>query len=219
MKNSVIENEFLHHDLYGKAIEAAKKMTSRKGTRPILETILHDVNGDIYATDSHRLIQVKNIHGFKEEFLVNPRNGMFSKGKYPPVDPVVNPSNELTKVIHLDQYQIKLWWQLFKSYSALFKGMKLYDKSVGLYFKDKLTLEIPVINENGILTELPTESYEKPEGVNHVYFAVDYMRDALEAHCNLESKELNIYIQGHYRPIIMDDENMVKTIILPVRKY
>jgi hypothetical protein len=45
------------------------------------------------------------------------------------------------------------------------------------------------------------------------------MRDALEAHFKLNSEQLNIYFLTRMTPIILDDESLVKTAVLPVRIY
>jgi DNA polymerase III sliding clamp (beta) subunit (PCNA family) len=72
--------------------------------------------------------------------------------------------------------------------------------------------------ENSFKTILPVSSLVKPK-FEKISFSSEYMRDALEAHFKLNSEQLNIYFNGEIKPIVLDDEVQVKTLILPVRTY
>lgn len=181
-----------------------------------MQYALHKDNGDIFATDSHRAIHLKGMHGFKDEFLVNPRNHMVAKGTYPALEPLIANNGRLP-VIVLNKEQIKLWFQLFKSINQTIKIMK---ETVRLNYVTlhihKDYLEVEFLLSKTRMT-LPFERLEKPNGLDVVSFGASYMVDALEAHFKLHSEQLTISFNGNMRPFLMDDESKVKTVILPVR--
>lgn len=205
--------EFVHGDFYGVAMEVVKKWVSKYEARPILNYARHTDGGSIIATDSHRMITIKNIHGFKEEYLVNPKNFTFAKGVYPNVEGL-NARENHTESIVLSKEHIKLWLQIFKSMNQTLKVMKDHFKNVKLKFQDN-HIEMELIGHD-IVIQLPHEVYQKPK-MEVISFNVEYMRDALEAHFKLNSEQITMYFNGPLKPFILDDENTVQTLILPVR--
>lgn len=207
--------EFVHGDLYSVALEVASKWVSKSDSRPILTYTKHMEDGDIVATDSHRLIRIRGIHSFKEEYLVNPKNFTFAKGNYPDVENLIDRENH-TEAIVLSKEHIKLWLQLFKSMNQTLRIMKDHQGIARMQFKENhVEIELSV---HKIIIQLPHEVYQKPE-MNAISFRVEYMRDALEAHFKLNSEQLTFYFQGSMRPFIMDDDEAVMTVVLPVRTY
>jgi hypothetical protein len=212
--------EFVHKDSYGIAIEVVKKFVADGFTRPILNYSLHTKEGDLLATDSHRAIEIKNIHGFKEDYLVNPKNFMFAKGTFPDLHKVIT-KDKHTLSISLNKEQIKLWLHLFKSINNTLKMMKSPSRNKVVVFKftDKnVESEVKVDSENSFKTILPVSNLIKPD-FEKICFSAEFMRDALEAHFKLNSEQLNIYFKGENHPIFLDDEVQVKTLILPVRTF
>lgn len=211
-----IELEFFHDELYGTALEISKKFIQNNDTRPILNYTQHLDNGDLIATDSHRLLHVKSIHGFKEEYLVSPKTFMFAKGKYPDINNVLSIDNHHKSIV-LNKEQIKLWLQTLKSITQIMRVMKDRSKLVRFNFQEKsLNIEIPT---QKIVMQLPTIEYKKLEDLEVISLNPVYLRDALEAHFKLNSEELTIYFRGQVRHFALDDGKRVKTIILPVRTY
>jgi hypothetical protein len=209
--------EYVHHDLYGVALEVAKKFVSKSDERPILKYTFHAANGDLIATDTHRLIHIKGIHGFKEDFLVNPKNYMFAKGNYFDTEKVSS-ADGYEKSIVLKKYHIKLWLHVFKSIEKIKKEIKDGSKTVKMELKEN---EIFISSDafNDVLKmQVPFDEYEKPN-FDSILFNPEYMKDALEAHFKLNSNELTIYFKGQFVPIILDDGVMVKTLVLPHRAY
>lgn len=207
--------EFVHGDLYGVAMDVVKKWVSTQHSRPVLLFAQHTVAGDIVATDSHRLIHIRNIHGFKEEFLVDPKNFTFAKGHYPDTDKLSG-LEEYTESIVLSKEHIKLWLQLFRSMNQTMRIMKERRGIAKMCFKENhVEIELSV---HKIIIQLPHEVYQKPD-MEATSFQVEYMRDALEAHAKLNSEQLTFHFRGPVKPIIMDDDKAVRTLILPVRTY
>lgn len=208
--------EYLHHDLYGVAMEVVKKFVSKSDTRPILTNAYHTADGDVFATDSHRVIHLRGIHGFKEDYLVNPKTFMFAKGNYPNVPKSIEQSEQYVGTIELNKTQIKLWLQIFKSINNTLKVMKTYNKTVKFSFAESVSVKATIDSETTFKTVLPKNFYINP-GMDEIAFSAEFMRDALEAHFKLNSEKLVLYFYGQFRPMILDDGETVKTVILPVR--
>lgn len=207
-----IDFKLVHGDLYSTALEITKKWVSKHKVRPVLTYAQHTEDGDIVATDSHRMIRVRKIHGFKEEYLVDPKHFNFAKGNYPDVDRLI--PKDGVEVIVLSKEHIKLWLQLFKSMNQTLRIMKTHMGTVRMNFKEShIEMELP---EHDVSIKLPHDVYQKPE-MEVVSFQAEYMRDALEAHFKLDSEQLTFYFNGPMKPIMMNDDASVTTLILPVR--
>ena len=212
------ELEFLHGDLYGEAIQSCKKFVSKRDKRPTLKYALHRKDGDLIATDSFSMIHIKNIHGYKDDLLVNPNTQMMAKGEFPETDKLFSKEG-YEKVITINFHQIKVWLQVFKSLNQMMKTMKFTFKSACMKFKDGAIQVVIGPSGQKICIDLPFDDYEKSEKLDDISFNVELMRNALEAHYKMNSATLNLYFASKLRPIILDDENKVKTMILPVRTY
>lgn len=208
-----IESEFIHDDLYGTALKASEEFISTSITRPVLNYTQHKDNGDLIATDSHRLLHVKDIHGFKEEYLVSPKTFMFAKGRYPNVENILSGIN-YSSVVILSGEQIKLWLQIFKSINQIFRTMKDSTDKVELRFYDN-SMDAYIESQN-VSIQLPVTGYGKLGGLDGISLRPEYIRDALDAHVKLKSEELTLEFAGKARPMTMDDGERVKTVILPV---
>lgn len=206
--------EFVHGDLYSTALEITRKWVSKSNSRPVLTYAQHREGGEIVATDSHRLIRIKDIHGFKEEYLVDPKHFHFAKGNYPDIDRLIPENN--VKTIVLSKEQIQLWLQLFRSMNQTLRVMKDRLGVVEMQFKEN-HIEM-VLPEHEVSIKLPHNEYLKPEEMTVIHFGAEYMRDALEAHFKMNSEQLTFYFGGPMRPFFMNDDSMVTTLILPVRR-
>ncbi len=215
MKNGI---EFVHGDLYGVAMDVLKKFVCKHDTRPILRYAHHKENGDIIATDSHRAIEIREIHGFKESYLVDPKSFMLAKGTFPNVEQVMT-KEEHVKAIELNKGQIKLWLQIFKSINQTLKVMGVADRNkvVRLHLAEN-SIEVE-LRELKMKMNLPFASLEVPENFKTIAFSAEYMRDSLEAHFKMNSPKLEIFYKSSVHPLILDDEVKVKTFLLPVRTY
>jgi hypothetical protein len=205
--------EYIHGDLYGVAMEVLKKWVAQNRTRPMLCYAQHTEDGDIVATDSHRLIHIKGIHGFKEEYLVDPKNFTFAKGDFPNTKDLRNPGGYKESLV-LSKEHIQLWLQLFKSLNQTLRIMKDRLGTATIHFKEE-HIEVE-LNRYKIFVQLPYEVYQKPD-MKALTLNVQYMRDALEAHLKMESEQIRIHLIGPMKPMILDDDKAVRTLILPVR--
>lgn len=212
------ELTFVHNNLYGEAMKVAKNFASQSLTRPILNYALHTEEGGLWATDSHRLIYIKDIHGYEDEVLVHAKSGTVAKGgNYPRLDQLISDAEKHTKpAIALNKELIILWMHLFKQMAATMKGVKeRFNYVVKISFAED-AVEAEYLSSK-IRMKIPCEVIKKPESFETISFSAEYMKQALEAFIALESKTVTISFGGNHRPFILEDEERVKVMILPVR--
>lgn len=206
--------EFIHTDKYGQAFKIAEKFVSSHKHRPVLTYINHVSDGTMFATDSHVAIKIKDIHGFKEDYLVNPHTIDFAKGNYPDVDRIIKlPETDFT--IKLNKEQIRIWLQMHRSLNQVIKQSYKGRNYVTLEFNEVINLKID--DKNEITVNLPYEDYNKPEELKNISYNVAYMRDCLEAHTVMESESVEITVNG-MKPIFLDNKVDVVSLVLPVRR-
>ncbi|MGG4288334.1 hypothetical protein ABEW81_11110 [Priestia megaterium] len=213
--------EFVHGDLYGVAMDVVKKFVAKSDTRPILQYALHTSNGDVVATDSHRLIKIENIHGFEQEYIINPKNLMVAKSdRYPEVTKIIEGATEKAfEAITLNKEHIHLWLNVFKSILQTMKAMKVLsrNKMVDLQFnKEGVSVAVDTLKMD---FTLPFETYAQPESMRKIRFGCEYMKDALEAHFKLNSPEVTMRFTSDMRPFTLSDGVMVTSLVLPIRIY
>lgn len=211
--------EFVHHHLYGQALSVLKNFVSQSETRPVLQYARHTEDGDAFATDSHRAIQIKNIHGYQEEFLVHPKSGTLARGgNYPDITQLINREEGLVPIFKLNNEQVKVWLQVFKSIIQTLKVMKEhYRPQVIMRFKGSAVRA--AYSSQLVLVHLPCEVIGSKENLEEIILHPGYMKDLLDAHQKLESKEVTFYIDGPLKPIASDDGERVRTLLLPIRTY
>ncbi len=207
--------EFVHKENYGIAMELAKKFVSKHESRALLQYALHKSNGDLLATDSHRAIQFYNIHGYSEDLLINPKNLMAAHGKYPDIEKTIHYEKQFES-IKLNNQQVKIWLQIFKSFNQLMKTMRVYNKVIKFSFSDENM--VAESKELELSLKLPYESYSKPE-IDGINFNVEYMRDALEVFAKMNTEEITFYFKTSMTPFTMKSDDVVRVVILPVRTY
>lgn len=206
--------EMVHPNKYADAVKIAQKFTSKSNIRMVLQLVYHRKDGDLIATDSHHLIKIKGAHGFNEDYLVNTKSLEFAKGQFPETDNIM--PTEFKSVIRLNQDQIKIWLQMHRSMNQMTKlktineslSMKLTEETIHFEFKNK-----------EITFKLPYEEFEYHPEVTSINYSVELMRNALEAHEKLQSKELYISISSPFRLILLDNGGDVQALVLPVRTY
>jgi DNA polymerase III sliding clamp (beta) subunit (PCNA family) len=218
MDRNIQSLEFIHKDSYGTALEVARKFVNKGETRPILNYVFHAANGDMIATDSHRLIHIKDMHGFEKDYLINPNHYMVAKGKFPDTEKLIQRTDQYKGMVVLTKEQIRLWLQLFKSINQTLKVLKDRGKIVSMSFPDT-SEEVDIsMKHHGIKISLPcTRPIDEKQ--ERITFSAEYMRDALEAHSKLNSETLTIWLASPFQQMILDDDYLVKTLILPVRTY
>lgn len=206
--------QILHNEKYGAALQIAKKFTGDSTARMILMFVNHEADGTIVATDSHRLIRIKNIHGFDKDYLVNPHTFEIATGQYPDTNRVIPEFKKAT--ITLNEVQIKLWLQIHKSLNQMSKAIKRGHKSATLRMNEsRFEFEL---DGTEVKMQAPCESY-KFQDVTFIAYQIEYMRDSLEAHHKLGTKTLQIQIESSFKTMVLSDNERIETAIVPLRRY
>lgn len=206
--------EMIHSDKYADAVRMAKKFTANPGARMVLTMVQHMKDGSIRATDSHRLLVVRDVHRFKEEYLVNPSTLEFATGKYPETEKLIPKKRK--NVFKLNADQIKLWLQMHKSMNQVAKAAKTRNDITVKMTPDNFIFEV---NHTEITFNLPVEEYHHNKKVEKITYQAGYMRDVLESHSKLGSEELYIHMDSQMKPMVLDNQDDVLGIVLPVRTY
>lgn len=205
--------EFVHGNLYSTAMDVLKKWVSDNRNRPVLQFANHEGNGDIVATDNHRAIRIKGIHGFKEDYLIDPKSFTFAKGNYPSLHNQLDIEKH-TESIVLSRQHIALWLQILRSLNQTLRIMKDRLGTATMHFKeDGVEIEL---DKYQIFVKPPHDVYQKPDFPS-VRFRIEYLRDAFEAHSRMESEQLTIYLRSANALITLDDDEAVRTVVMPVR--
>lgn len=204
-------NEMVHSDKYADAIKIAQKFTSKNDFRMILKFVNHKENGDLMATDSHHLILLKNAHGFRQDYMVNPRSLEFFTGNYPDFTNLF--PTDYKAEIKLNESQIKIWHQMHRSMNQMSKLPSIHSCINMKIGKGEIEFSI---NQQEIAFKLPFEELSNEEEFT-ISYNVEYMRNALEAHAALKSKEIIIGFSGFLKPFVLDNNDDLKTVVLPVR--
>lgn len=207
VKGEINMLEFIHSDKYSDAIKVAKKFTSTNTNRPSLIFVHHSKDGSIEATDSHRLIRIKNIHGFDKDYLVHPNTLEFATGHYPEINQMVE-TNQGETTIRLNKEQLKIWLQMHRSLNQLVNRTYYKNKPVTLSVEDELKISIIDTDDspNNISIDLPYEIYNntlKDEDLPSVNYNAAYMRDCLEAHEKMGSEYVDIVINHPFKPMLI----------------
>ncbi len=214
---------YIHGDKYPSALKIASRFVTQVQTRPILQYVKHDENGNMYACDSHRAIKVTSIHGFKETLLIHPKTFMAATGEYPDLDKILGDGQEeeYKKVLSIKQSEIKMWHQLLKSINhTVSKVMKIRNNMVAMErVEDNIQIGPKITAEQSFSIQLPGNFEEAEINFDRVYINSEYLRDALEGFKLMESKNIDVYMKNQMRPIILTDHNQVEIAILPVRVY
>lgn len=214
------EITFIHDNLYADALKMAKGVVSKSHTRPILMYSLHTEDGTMWATDSHRLLRIKNIHGYTEETLVLPQSGMIAKGgNFPRLDSLIKGAESDCKpALVLNKEQISIWMNIFKGAHATLKALKAFRNNVVDMRTNSGCIEIVFLEEQVKFT-LPGEIVEDAFDYEKISFNAEYMKQALETFMLMGSEEVTISIENMNKPFLLTDSKKVDYMILPVRTY
>lgn len=210
---------FIHADKYAKAIKIASKFTEKKTVRPILIFVNHTIDGEIQATNSQKLIRVKQIHGFKNDYLVHPNTLEFATGKFPDINDTYQ-IKETDAIIELNKDQIDIWLQIHRSINQLVRN-SYKSEYVTLNFNEE-SVKLSVGMDNIIQIKLPYKNikeHSELKVLTKIHYDQELFRDCLEAHSVLGTKKLEIRLSGFAKPVVLRGDSIVETVFLPMRVY
>ncbi|MGG1157511.1 hypothetical protein ABE237_00620 [Brevibacillus formosus] len=204
--------ERIHTEKYATAISVAKKFVAKSEMRPSLQMVQHRSGGDIVATDSHSMFLAKGVHGFKEEYLVNPNTLEFAVGDFPDTYKIIPADKEHTFM--LNQTQLAAWIHFHKS----FKQLKL--KYVTVFFeRESMKIEIKIPDNHATL-QLPLSEYNQQNAnCEKISYDPEYMLESLQGMQKLGSETVKFKFYGQMQPFVLDNGNDALCLILPMRIY
>lgn len=205
--------EMIHSGEYADAINVAKKFVGTTMMRPVLGFVHHTPEGEIIATDSKRALIIKDVHGFKEDILINPHTLEAAKGGYPNVKHIAIDDPEKVKAkLTLNFDDIRTWLQIHKSMNQMNRMLGRRNSQLTLQMTEKkLNFELTKDIQFQIRA---TETEVKEKLV--VSYNCEFIRDALEAHAKLKSKQVEIKFYSALSPFTIEDERTL-ALILPLR--
>ena len=216
--NKKNEIEVVGRERLTPAVEVAKKFVATCFSRPSLTYLELKDNGEVRATDSHRMIILKDIHLYRETVLMNPKTLDLVKGlNYPDL-------KQLCKV-HEEHVQVKL--QITKETAfKLIPALKFFGtKTKGTRNNDTRinfvgdNIELTCLDTEMVIKDLNLELTQIKDASNLITMNNKYMVDVLEAFVKFSSAEtIDVHHQGALRPFLMKNDEM-EMLILPIRTY
>lgn len=214
---------------YKKFMKHAEKVAKAKHltARPVLQGIHHDDKGTLTVTDSHRLLQVRNVNAPKNAVL-HAVTGEPIDGNYPNVSRLIPNLGDEKAAMELSG--LKALIKLFKAYqtAATYSGAKKDD--VGIRAKDS-QLKMDILRQGSSDYQLggAAMTYQADsisvEGEIQASFNAGYFIEALEFMEDLGADSVEIHFHGNNRPFIVYPkiggklEEDALALILPVREY
>jgi hypothetical protein len=209
--------EFIHSPLYGVALKSCQKFVAKTVNSPILTMVYHRADGSLFACDRHRAFLMKEAHGFKEDMMISPFSFEAARGEYPDIEKVA--ASVCEKTLTIERSQVAAWLQMHKSFNQYNKKLNVGSNIGNITFSDSgVQIEVGDHIDMKVKVQLPFQEYKKPDELMTIYYNVEFMRDALQAHHDLGSNQILISVGGRMQPIHLDNEKgTLKTLILPYR--
>lgn len=201
---------------YVKFMKHAAKVTKGvPASRPILKGVLHDTDGSLIVTDSHRLYRTNNAYSTSEKIVQDAKTGEPIEGNYP----------ETKRLIPEDDGQFTVKVNVKRSLDVL-KAVKLLLKAND---GDKFNT-VRLVNEDDRLCILLGGDYDPAfmtyelgtidiGKVEPIKMAVDgqYLLEAFDFYNDIDSQEITFSYYGDLRPFTLIDGDTT-VLILPLRE-
>ncbi len=196
--------------MYKKFIKHAKKVAkdiTDEKARPVLEGVLHLVNGDAAATNSHVLYYAKEIHDkeLQEDAVITP-GGKTLDLEYPNIERLIPKEFNFSESIKTDEFikaidLIHVAGRVSKEDTIMeFNKNTLFSETEGVTAKYSLSTEIPE---------------ERKFSSNAAYWL-----DALRMFKDFGYAEVELNLTGKLRPFtLVSPDEKIMALILPVRRY
>lgn len=213
------ELNFVHGEKYSVALQITKNFV-RKPTvfgPAVLQYVHHAKGGMIEATDSHRGIRIHNIHGFKEDYLIDPKTFTVATGEYAKLSKLFDETKENhTHVMTIEKRHLRVWHQLLKSINQTVKTLSkdiVNDKTIHLKFEHNRVKVL--ISDLGVAIQLPAWVHRTDVETYSVH--AGYLRDMIDAFMKMESDAIYLHVRNNNLPMYFTDGNNVEQLLLPVR--
>lgn len=206
--------------LYKDFMKHAKVLTDNakitNAHRKVLTGVLHQENGTLTVTDSHRLYQALNVDGVDAD-VVKTVTGRVIDEKYPDVSRLIPDTNDAGSTA---RFNVK---ELHDAVDHIYNVAKLADETVRLVVERDHVYTSAKVKEPGELTTEMRASYDVQlplEEGNGFRVNAKYLLDALKMFKAEKEEEVTLYFYGKHRPFtIWNDKADLTALLLPIRIY
>lgn len=205
----------MNKQLTTKLLKHFKRVTDNSlDSRPILQCVYYNSDGSVSATDSHRLIHVKNFHQHEEPFALNLSTLEMNQGNYPNVDHLLFEINEELFHIKIDAEELKGGIRAFGSSAKL--GLKMT-------FKEESVVLEPVSGNSTL--KVMIDANVKNKGFDFIGFNGMYLLDALmfatDFYRKTDDKVVTLYFdKSNVRSFyVIAKSPDYKYLVTPLRTY
>lgn len=202
---------------YTTFIKHAEKVTkSASKSRLILTGVHHAANGDVIATDSHRLYYLTGGYTEGEPFTSIIKTGEHLEGNYPDVSRLIPDDDDAKVTLEID---------VAKSLAAV-KALQSAEKAIN-YNGKHLTLQIAVGTDSYVIkageesSEFTGQYTLAPydgDGLPNIHVQAQFLTDALMLFKDAGETSVTLRLFGNMRPLTFKSKD-VTALLLPVRTY
>lgn len=199
-----------------KLLKHLKRAVYERDTRPILQCVHYDADGSLVATDSHRLLCIKDFHDHKETFNQDIKTLEIKHDNYPDVSRLI-PDKKIANL------KIKV------SLSVLLRVAKSLKTQTSEVIKLEIKQnEIILTNQNDeiyygepVKVRIGAETEGEPMTISflakYIIEACEFLLDAKEMYA-LDT--VDIYLVSAIRPVVMEIEGgKYMYLVTPVRNF
>ena len=202
-------------ELTPKVLKHFKKITDNASpARAILQCVYYDEEGSIVATDSHRLLKVRNFHNYDKPFAINLDTAKLVEGNYPD-------TNRLMFSLDDAQFRIKV------DIDDLARAIRAFGSPQYPYLKMNIRnsgIEIASV-QSAVTVRMRIEAKVENKKYDLLGFNGKYLLDALmftkDLIPKLEPKVVDMYLSDSaVRPFILATKNTdYQYMITPTRVW
>ncbi|QDX93609.1 hypothetical protein EEL30_15670 [Brevibacillus laterosporus] len=203
---------FTVYERHAIAMKHAKRFVGKSAVRPILAGVYHASDGALVMSDSHRFLQVKSAHECSEPIVLDAKTNAPIDGTYPNVSRIIPETyraeytvggEALGELITAHEVAVKVGGK--KTPYAL-----ITVTGAGITFMTTCG--------TGIYEFTPTVRVDSFSEEVTLHYNAQYVLDALVALRDFKPRTVGIKFTGAVSPFVLDTDNGVLALILPIRK-
>lgn len=201
---------------YNKFIKHAEKVAKlAPNARPILKGIHHAPNGDVYATDTHRLYYLSGGYPEGLDFTLDTKTGAHIEGNYPEVSRLFPYEDDAVVTLNID---VKKAHESVKMLANAEKKINDGGKFSLLTFSVGTDCyEIKNGSTDGEFNGAYKLSEYEGDGLPDIYINAQYLTEALALLADSGEPTATIRLYSPMRPLTIKNSDTT-ALILPVRK-
>lgn len=201
---------------YNKFIKHAEKVTkSASDARPVLKGVHHATNGDVYATDSHRLYYLSGGYPEGLDFTLDTKTGAHIEGNYPEVTRLFPYEDDAVVTLSID---VKKTYEAVKTLATAEKKINDGGKFSLLTFSVGTDCyEIKSGSTDGDFSGSYKIAEYDGDGLPNIYINAQYLTEALALLADSGESSATIRLYSPVRPLTIKNSDTT-ALILPVRK-